>query len=384
MACAATSPPTTPRRASSPGGSTPFPVTRRSRSKIQILTEAARTWHGEWWKLGGGGTVWESISYDPNLNLIYFGVGNGLEWDHGYRSQRQGDNWFLSSIVAIDADTGRYVWHYQATPGEEWDFDAVQQLVLADLVIDGARRQVLMQANKNGFFYVLDRKTGRLIENAGIRYDQTGKAATLLPGALGAHSWHPMAFNPNTGLVYIPAQEIGMTYSSVKSFQPASMGWNVAVATTNSPNVKGYLLAWDPVKQQLVWRADHLGPWNGGVLTTAGNLVVQGDATGTLNAYRADTGTKLWSMFVQSPVIAAPMAYEVDGTQYIAVLAGWGGAYPLLEGKDSAKSGNTRNISRIVMFKVGATAALPPPPPESELPNVAPTPIASAGTLASG
>jgi quinohemoprotein ethanol dehydrogenase len=156
--------------------------------------------------------------------------------------------------VAINADTGRYVWHYQATPGEEWDFDAVQQLLLADLVIDGTRRQVLMQANKNGFFYVLDRKTGRLIsaknftpvtwasgvdlktgrpiENAGIRYDQTGKTATILPGALGAHSWHPMAFNPNTGLVYIPAQEIGMTYSTVKNFQPSSMGWNVAIATT--------------------------------------------------------------------------------------------------------------------------------------------------------
>jgi quinohemoprotein ethanol dehydrogenase len=371
-----------------------------------ILVEAAKTWHGEWWKLGGGGTVWESISYDPDLNLIYFGVGNGLEWDHGYRSQRQGDNWFLSSIVAINADTGRYVWHYQATPGEEWDFDAVQQLVLADLVIDGARRQVLMQANKNGFFYVLDRKTGRLIsaknftpvtwasgvdlktgrpiENDGIRYDETGKPATLLPGALGAHSWHSMAFNPNTGLVYIPAQEIGMTYATAKNFHPSSMGWNVGVATTNSPNVKGYLLAWDPVKQQLAWRADHLGPWNGGVLTTAGNLVVQGDATGTLNAYRADTGAKLWSMSVQSPVIAAPMTYEVDGTQYIAVLAGWGGAYPLLEGKDSAKSGNTRNISRIVVFKVGASVTLPPPPPESVLPNVAPAPTASPATLASG
>ena len=203
-----------------------------------ILVEAAKTWKGQWWKRGGGGTVWESLSYDPELNLIYFGVGNGLEWDHGYRSRSQGDNWFLSSIVAINADTGRYVWHYQATPGEEWDFDAVQQLILADLVIEGTRRQVLMQANKNGFFYVLDRKTGQLIsaknftpvtwargvdlktgrplENEGIRYDKTGKPARMLPGALGAHSWQAMAFNPGTGLVYIPAQEVGMTYSPVK------------------------------------------------------------------------------------------------------------------------------------------------------------------------
>ena len=315
---------------------------------------AAKTWHGDWWKWGGGGTAWEGLSYDPELNLIYFGVGNGIEWNQGYRSASQGDNLFLSSIVAINADTGEYVWHYQATPGEEWDFDAVQQLILADLTIDGARRQVLMQANKNGFFYVLDRKTGQLIsannftpvtwasgidlktgrpiENPGIRYDQTGKRADLLPGALGAHSWQSMAFNPKTGLVYIPAQEIPMSYESVKDFEPLPMGWNVGTATTNLPNVKGYLIAWDPASQKEVWRANYLGPWNGGILTSAGNLVVQGNAAGDISAYRADTGEKLWSMFAQSPVMAAPVTYEVNGEQYIAVLSGWGGAYPLLQG----------------------------------------------------
>ena len=340
-----------------------------------ILAEAAKTWHGEWWKDGGGGTVWESLSYDPELNLIYFGVGNGLEWNQGYRSASQGDNWFLSSIVAINADTGDYVWHYQATPGEEWDFDAVQQLILADLTIDGMRRQVVMQANKNGFFYVIDRKTGQLIsaknftpvtwasgvdqktgrpvENPGIRYDKTGKPAQLLPGALGAHSWQPMAFNPKTGLVYIPAQEIPMTYESVENFQPAPIGWNVATATTNMPDVKGYLIAWDPVNQREVWRANYLGPWNGGILTTAGNLVVQGNAAGDLTAYRADSGEKLWSMFAQSPVMAAPVTYEINGEQYIAVLSGWGGAYPFLQGIKSDKSGNERNISRVLVFKLG-------------------------------
>ncbi len=198
-----------------------------------ILAEAAKTWHGQWWKEGGGGTVWESLSYDPDLNLIYFGVGNGLSWNQSYRSVGQGDNWFLSSIVAVNADIGNYAWHYQVTPGEEWDFDAVQQLILADLTIEGARRQVLMQANKNGFFYVIDRKTGQLIsaknftpvtwasgvdlktgrpiEKPGIRYDKTGKPAQLLPGALGAHSWQAMAFNPKTGLVYTPDQETGMS-----------------------------------------------------------------------------------------------------------------------------------------------------------------------------
>jgi PQQ-dependent dehydrogenase (methanol/ethanol family) len=180
-----------------------------------ILAEAAKTWHGEWWKLGGGGSVWEAISYDPELNLIYFGVSNGVEWNQKERSASRGDNWFLSSIVAVNADTGAYAWHFQATPGEEWDFDAVQQLILADLTIDGKPRQVLMQANKNGFFYVLDRKTGqfisaknftpvtwasgvdprtgRPIENPDVRYDRTGKRVQMLPGALGAHSWQAMA-----------------------------------------------------------------------------------------------------------------------------------------------------------------------------------------------
>ena len=295
--------------------------TRRSRQvrpNSRSSREAAKTWHGEWWKAGGGGTVWESLSYDPELNLIYFGVSNGLEWNQGYRSQSQGDNWFLSSIVAINADTGDYVWHYQATPGEEWDYDAVQQLILADLPIDGVTRKVLMQANKNGFFYVLDRQTGKLIsarnftpvnwargidpktgrpiENPDIRYDKTGKPVSLLPGALGAHSWQAMAFNPKTGLVYIPAQEIGMTYEPVKDFKTAAIGWNIGAATTFKADVKGYLLAWDPVNQKEVWRANYLGPWNGGILTTAGNLVIQGNAAGFFSAYRADTGEKLWSI----------------------------------------------------------------------------------------
>jgi quinohemoprotein ethanol dehydrogenase len=289
-----------------------------------------------------GKPVWSVMTVDPSKPYTITQaprvikervvIGNS---GSGYRSASQGDNWFLSSIVAIDADNGNYVWHYQATPGEEWDYDAVQQLILADLTIDGVRRQVLMQANKNGFFYVLDRmtgelisaknftpvtwasgvdqKTGRPIENPDIRYDKTGKPAHLLPGALGAHSWQAMAFNPRTGLVYIPAQEIPMAYVSERDFKPAPMGWNIGVATTNMPNVKGYLIAWDPVNQREVWRANYLGPWNGGVLTTASDLVVQGNAAGDFSAYRASTGEKLWSMFAQSPVMAAPVTYEING-----------------------------------------------------------------------
>jgi quinohemoprotein ethanol dehydrogenase len=372
----------------------------------EAMAMAAKTWSGEFWKLGGGGAPWEGVSYDPNLNLIYLGTGNGIEWNQGYRSLSQGDNLFLSSIVALNADTGSYAWHYQVTPGDEWDFDAVQQLILADLTIAGAQRQVIMQANKNGFFYVLDRKTGQLIsannftpvtwasgidlksgrpiEQPGIRYDRTGKRTDQLPGALGAHSWQSMAFNPKTGLVYIPAQEIPMSYESVKGYKPSPIGWNVATATTNLPNVKGYLIAWDPVRQKEIWRANYLGPWNGGILTSAGNLVVQGNAAGDISAYRADSGEKLWSMFVQSPVIAAPITYEVKGEQYIAVLSGWGGGYPLLEGQQSNKSGNERNVSRLLVFKLGAKADLPALPPEPKLVIDPPPDTASPATVAAG
>jgi alcohol dehydrogenase (cytochrome c)/quinohemoprotein ethanol dehydrogenase len=367
---------------------------------------AAKSWFGEWWKGGGGGTVWDSISYDPALNLVYFGVGNGSEWNQAYRSAGHGDNLFLASIVAVNADTGAYAWHYQATPGEEWDYDAVQQLILADLTIDGQARQVLIQANKNGFLYVLDRKSGRLIsanaftpvswargidpvsgrpiEAPDSRYDHTGKPVQLMPGALGAHNWQPMAFNPTTGLVYIPAQEIGMGYTGIADFKPTVLGWNLGVATTNTGGVKGYLVAWDPVAHKQIWRAEHKGPWNSGVLTTAGNLVFQGDATGALLAYRADTGAAVWSTPTQTAVIAAPMSYQVDGEQYIAVLAGWGGAYPLLEGRQSDQSGNIRNISRLLVYSLHGKLELPALQPElPALVPLLPTP-ASATTIAAG
>ena len=372
----------------------------------KAMAMAAKTWHGEWWKLGGGGTVWDAISYDPELNLVYFGVGNGIEWNQKYRSANRGDNLFLSSIVALNADTGAYVWHYQATPGEEWDFDAVQQLMLADLTIDGKPRKVLMQANKNGFFYVLDRRTGKLIsaqnfvpinwasgidpktgrpiENPGIRYSETGKPVNMIPGPLGAHSWQPMAYSPKTGLVYIPAQEIGNEFLPVNDYKPSPMGWNVGVGSAAIPDTKGRLLAWDPVHQKEAWHVQYLGPWNGGVLTTAGNLVVQGDAAGSLNVFRADSGEKLWSMSVQSAVMGGPSTYEVNGEQYIAVMAGWGGAFPLLEGKEAARSGNLRNLSRVLVFKVGGTAQLPPPTPVQKLVLNPPPATADAATVAAG
>jgi quinohemoprotein ethanol dehydrogenase len=361
------------------------------------MASAAKTWSGEWWKLGGGGPVWDAISYDPALNLLYFGVGNGIQWARSARSAGTGDNLFLSSIVALNADTGQYAWHYQATPGEEWDFDAVQQLVLADVKINGQVRHVLMQANKNGFFYVLDRKTGTLISakaivpvtwasgidmktgrpiiNAEARYSETGKPVDVKPGPLGAHNWQPMAFNPHTGLVYIPAQQVPIKYIPLPPMPIAPIGWNLGVglAALSDQNA-GFLLAWDPVRQREAWRVNYKGPWNGGIVTTAGNIVAQGDAAGNFNVYRADNGEKLWSMFVQSGVIAAPSTFSVGGEQYLAVLSGWGGSYSLSGGKAAAMSGNLRNVSRMLVFKLGGTASLPPLEPRAFVINPPPEP----------
>jgi alcohol dehydrogenase (cytochrome c)/quinohemoprotein ethanol dehydrogenase len=373
----------------------------------KAMEMAAKTWSGEWWKDGGGGVVWDAISYDPELNLVYFGTGNGLEWARSYRSANKGDNLFLSSIVALNADTGAYVWHFQVNPGEEWDYDAVGQLTLADLTIDGKPRKVIMQANKNGYFYVLDRqtgqfihakqyvpqnwadgldpKTGRPIEHKDIRYSTTGKPVVMMPGPDGAHSWHAMAYNPKTGLVYIPAQEIGKSFTPVKDFKRSEIGWNLGVDVAGTPgDKKGYLLAWDPVAQKEVWRSAHIGPWNGGIVTTAGNLVIQGDATGHLNAYRADTGERLWSIDVQSPIMAAPVSYEVGGEQYIAVLSGFGSAFSLQAGAHAAQSGNIRNISRVLAFKVGGTATLPAAPPMQKLALNPPPATADAATVSAG
>src|SRR6202789_1734841 len=370
------------------------------------MGRAAKTWSGEWWKLGGGGPVWDAISYDPKLNLLYFGVGNGVQWARSARSEGKGDNLYLASIVALHADTGEYAWHYQTTPGEEWDFDAVQQLVLADLNIDGKPRQVLMQANKNGFFYVLDRKsgelisakaivpttwasgvdlkTGRPVENKEARYSETGKPVDIKPGPLGAHNWQPMAFNAKTGLVYIPAQQVPIRYLPLPSLPIAPIGWNLGVALASlTPQDEGFLLAWDPVHQREAWRVAYKGPWNGGVVTTAGNIVAQGDAAGNFNVYRADNGEKLWSMFAQSGIIAAPSTFEVGGEQYLAVLSGWGGSYALSGGKAAAMSGNLRNVSRLLVFKLGGTGALPALEPRAIVINPPPEP-ADAASIARG
>lgn len=378
---------------------------------------AAATWSGEWWKIGGGGTVWDSMAYDPDLDLLYIGVGNGSPWNQERRSPGGGDNLFLSSIVALKPDTGDYVWHYQTTPGDTWDYTATQHMILADVAIDGAPRKVIMQAPKNGFFYVIDRASGKLlsannftpvnwasgvdlatgrpIENPAARWP--GKAPHFqLPGPLGAHNWQPMAFNPSTGLVYIPAQEAPLLYGDDRNFAHRPGYWNTgadlllgsmpsdeATQKAIAAMMKGRLLAWDPVKQTARWAVEHVGPWNGGVLSTAGGLVFQGTSDSRFAAYDAATGERLWSADTQTGVMAGPIAYEVAGEQYVAVAAGWGGAYALLAG-GLLPPGSAPKVGRLLVYKLGGTATLPPVEPAGVTLAPPPAPIGAPETISLG
>ena len=358
-----------------------------------LKTKASPTWFGSYWKYGGGGTVWDAIVHDPELNQLYIGVGNGSPWNHRIRSDGRGDNLFLSSIVALDPDTGKYLWHYQQNPGETWDFTATQPIILADLKIDGQDRKVLMQAPKNGFFYVLDRHTGKLIsaknfvpttwatsidletgrpvETANARYPDPEVG---LPGSPGAHSWQPMAYSPDTGLVYIPAQSIPFLYLEDKQFRFRPGSWNLGVDMNAAPlpdtkdaikaardALSGALIAWNPVTQTMAWKVDHQRPVNGGVLATGGGLVFQGQSSGIFSAYDAANGKELWRFDTQSGVVAAPMSYTIDGTQYVAVLAGYGGAMALA--LPNYYEPRPRIPGRLLVFKLDGKAALPELPP---------------------
>jgi quinohemoprotein ethanol dehydrogenase len=383
------------------------------------LEKAAKTWSGEWWKLGGGGTVWDSIVYDPELDLLYIGTGNGTPWNRRARSPQGKDNLFTSSIVALKPDTGAYVWHYQEVPGDAWDYDSAAPIILADITIGGAPRKVLFQAPKDGFFYVLDRGTGEVIsakpyttvtwatgidpatgrplENVRARYEVGGKAVPLAPGPLGGHSWHSTSYSPQTGLVYIPVQEAGFLYKSEENYKERNLAFNTAIdfvagAMPQKPEVKksildsikGNLSAWDPIQQKEIWHIDRISPVNGGVLSTAGNLVFEGTAQGILEAYRADNGQKLFSADTQSGVVAAPISYTVRGEQYVAVVVGWGGVFPLASGEPALKSGRVQNISRVLAFKLAGKASLPPLPQFTQPQLNPPRSTASAATVQKG
>jgi quinohemoprotein ethanol dehydrogenase len=368
----------------------------------KALERALPTWKGtDWWRYGGGGTVWDSLVYDPGLNLLYVGTGNGSVWSRHLRSPGGGDNLYLASILAINPDTGDLVWHYQTVPGDTWDFTAVQPMILADLTIGGRTRKVLMQAPKNGFFYVLDRANGRLIsadayvtvtwasrvdpasgrpvEIKGAEY--TTEGTFVRPGPLGGHNWQPMSFSPPTGLVYLPAQDNGRYYQRSLSFefQPGVFNLGLAPIGRNAERFEapyaGRLIAWDPVARKPRWTVEYGSYWNGGTLATAGNLVFQGTAAGDFVAYRATDGTKLWSTWATTGIVAPPITYELDGRQYVSVMAGWGGAF----------ANRYRSKGRILTFALDGTAAMenrPAPPPVTVIEHQAtPESVASGAKL---
>ena len=366
------------------------------------MAAAARTWNGEWWRLGGGGTVWDSMAYDAELDLLYIGTGNGSPWNRGLRSPGGGDNLFLSSIVALRPDDGSYVWHYQTTPGESWDYTATQPIVVADLMLGGTPRRVVMQAPKNGFFYVLDAATGQLvsaekfaavnwasgvdlatgrpIENPAARYDVTGQPVAVQPSSAGAHNWHPMAFSPQTGLVYLSASDNALVYAPDRNFNPnprvSNLGIDLSAGAALGPSALAalprgsYTVAWDPVAKRAAWRTD--GP-SAGMLATAGGLVFRG-SNNKLVALAAADGRELWSsQDVHTGIVAGPISFELDGVQHVAVVAG-------------RATGNyyAPSYSRLLVFRRGASTELPPAVPFTAPPLNPPESVASAEAIAQG
>ena len=353
----------------------------------EAMAKAAKTWDpaGKWWEFGGGGTAWDTMTYDAGLNLIYIGTGNGSPWARNQRSPKGGDNLYLASIVALNPDTGKYVWHYQETPGDNWDFTSTQPMILADLKIDGKPRKVILHAPKNGFFFVIDRTNGKFISaqnfvdvNWATGYDKNGRpietaiARTadrpreIIPSPFGARNWHPMSFNPSTGLAYMPVQGVPLTlmdnknwkFNSSQPLEPHSnIGWNLATYVNAEPPKSqpyGRLVAWDPVAQKERWRVDQVSPWNGGTLSTAGNLVFQGTADGRFIAYDARDGKKLWETATGTGVVAAPATYSVDGKQYVSIAVGWGGVYGI-----AARHSDRKGPGTVYTFALGG-AAKPP------------------------
>jgi quinohemoprotein ethanol dehydrogenase len=372
----------------------------------EALKNAAKTWSGEWWKLGGGGSPWNSIVYDPDLDLVYFGTGNAAPWYD--KSRGKGDDHWVASILALKGDTGEQVWGYQTTPGDNWDYDSTQPLLLANLKIDGRDRRVIMQANKNGFFYVIDRENGafisgtpytevnwatgidangRPIENPEIR---AMKDATIVrPSAEGGHNWHPISFNPQTGLVYLAVLDSPTLHVTPKDLKldvrDQVTGVDRAYHGPQSDRyakeaVSGTLMAWDPVARKEVWHVDQPFPKSGGTLTTAGNLVFQGRADGKFEAYLATDGKPLWEFDTGVGVVAGPMTYSLNGTQYVAVMSGWGGP-TVLNNRPIGKGKMGRG--RLTVYTLGGTGKvdivdLPVPPIPMPTYKLAVTPAQTA------
>jgi quinohemoprotein ethanol dehydrogenase len=351
------------------------------------MEAAAKTWHGEYWKTGTGGTVWNGMTFDPERNRIYVGVGNAGPFDPERRSPGGGDNLYTSSIVALDANTGKFLWHYQENPRDSWDYKATPNIVMATLDMDGKPKKVLMHAPTNGFFYVLDCETGKLInqpgettfiswaksiniktgrpiEQPGIRYE-SGRTQ-IWPGTIGGHNWQAMSYSPKTGLVYIPIHQVGALFSRNPADQTDDatniLGLVVKPIILQPGDGRGYLVAWDPVRQKEAWRVPHDHLWNGGTMATAGGLVFQGTAEGMFNAYDAKTGEKLWQFDAGLGIIAAPMSYSVAGKQYVSVLVGWGGTAAGMSGVLDVGWKYGAQTRRLLTFALGGMSALPKEP----------------------
>jgi quinohemoprotein ethanol dehydrogenase len=346
-----------------------------------VMKIAAGTWDGDYWNRGTGGAVWNSMTFDPEMHRLYIGTGNASPYNPAVRSPGNGDNLFTDSIVALDARTGKYIWHYQVNPRDAWDYDATNDIELTKLAINGKRRRVLVQAPKNGFFYVIDRDSGKLIsaekfgkatwaeridvvsgrpvEAPNIRRERG--PVTVWPSPYGVHNWQPMSLNPMTRLVYIPSIQLGGRFAE----NPNSIlgGTEMSMVVADDQDAKGKLVAWDPVQQRSRWSVPLESLWNGGVLSTAGNLVFQGVEDGSFIAYDARDGRKLWSFAAGLGIIAAPMSYSVGDVQYVSVLVGWGGATGLLS--NYLKSGWKYGAQprRLLTFTLGGKASLPLTPP---------------------
>jgi quinohemoprotein ethanol dehydrogenase len=349
------------------------------------MERAAATWGGEYWKSGTGGTVWNGMTFDPEFNRVYIGVGNGGPYDVSKRSPGDGDNLYLCSIVALDADTGKYVWHYQVNPRESWDYKATANMIATTLTVQGKPRKVLMQAPTNGFFYVLDRAdgkvisaekmgkvtwaeridldTGRPVEAENIRYE-TGQTL-MWPGPIGGHNWQDMSFNPSTGLVYVPYMQLGILWQKGKP-DPNLMGvFDITLTPVihDEDDGKGQLVAWDPIRQEARWRVRHDTLWNGGTLSTAGRLVFQGTADGYFSAYDASTGERLWRFNAGLGIVSPPISYAVGGKQFVSVLVGYGGTTAVFPKQMNMGWKYGAQPRRLLTFSMDGKAALAPTPP---------------------
>jgi quinohemoprotein ethanol dehydrogenase len=386
------------------------------------IAAADRTWDSPRdpvYKLGG--TAWDGFAYDPALDLVYFGTGNAAPYDPRQVGPSNLDELYTASILAVHADSGRLAWHYQTTPHDRWDFDSVQKLVMADIVIDGQPRQTLMQACKNGFFYVLDRKSGELLSGANYTYvnwasgvdlktgrpvlmeqgDWFKKPGNVYPSWAGGHTWNPMSYSLATHLVYIPVLDVPSVWvdmagngGAVKYIDGFFTANGIIPDDTYDPNdlrhlfgplpdvksiagarkeksVRELIRAWDPVARKTVWEhetSSGIRGYDGGVMSTAGNLVFQGRGNGELWVYAADSGKVLKIVPTGSHIMAAPTTYAVNGEQFVAVQAGYGGAAITVGSiPPSSAASKYQNVNRIVAFKLGGPT-VPVPPPRAVAP----------------